>query len=66
MSDLVDKPEIVDGNHLDYLDTLRESGICNMFGASPYLEDAYDLSKRDARVVLQYWMNSFGERTNES
>lgn len=48
---------------LEYLDTLRESGETNMFGAGPYLMDEFpELSKRDARDVLMYWMRTFEER----
>lgn len=58
-----EKPEIVTDEYLDYLDSLRESGITNMFGAGPYLTNAFpELDKDDARKVLSYWMRSFGER----
>ena len=46
--------------HLEYLDGLRESGITNMFGARPYLIEAFDLDERVAGKVLSYWMKSFG------
>ena len=46
--------------HFDFLDELRESGITNMFGAAPFLQDEFpDLSKSDARDVLMAWMDSF-------
>ena len=48
--------------HLGYLDALRESGATNMFGAAPYLQEAFDLSKKDARSVLGTWMETFAER----
>ena len=47
----------------EYLDTLRDSGVTNMFGAAPYLQNAFpELSKHDARDMLMGWMKSFGER----
>jgi hypothetical protein len=55
------RPAVVEQEHLDYLDGLRESGACNMFGASSYLVEEFDLDKKEARVVLQYWMDSFSE-----
>ena len=58
----VERPKIVKQKHLKYLDSLRESGITNMFGAAPYLASSFGLSKQDARVVLAYWMKSYGER----
>jgi len=58
----VPRPEIVDEGHLKYLDRLRESGVTNMFGAGSYLEDAFDIGRREARTILSYWMESFEER----
>lgn len=48
--------------HLDYLDRLRKSGITNMFGACPYLEQAFGLSRREAKMILTHWMKTFSER----
>ena len=39
-----------------YLNKLRESGETNMYGASPYLQCAFDLPKREASKVLIEWM----------
>ena len=47
--------------YFDYLDLLRDAGITNMFGAGPYLEKTFDLSKKEARTVLSKWMKSFSE-----
>lgn len=59
----VERPEIVDEEHLEYLDALRESGVTNMYGASQYLvEDFPELSESNVRAVLTYWMQSFLER----
>lgn len=62
MTDKVERPEIVEDEHLVYLDELRESGDTNMFGAGSYLEDEFCLGRREARTVLSYWMESFDER----
>ena len=40
----------------DYLEELRQSGDTNMFGASPYLQHAFGLDKKEARAVLSKWM----------
>lgn len=58
----IQRPEIVQDEYLTYLDELRESGATNMFGAAPYLSNAFGLPLRDARLVLSYWMTSFEER----
>jgi len=48
--------------YLEYLDDLRESGITNMFGATPYLVDEFNLTNSVARNFLSYWMKTFSER----
>lgn len=45
----------------DYLNDLRLSGATNMFGASPYLADEFDIDKYEARKVLSKWMENFNE-----
>ena len=45
----------------DYLNDLRGSGVTNMFGASPYLVDEFDIDKYEARKVLSKWMENFNE-----
>ena len=55
-----ERPENCTDEHLEYLDGLRESGITNMYGGAAYLVDDFDLSKKEARGVLFYWMGTFG------
>ena len=45
--------------YCDYLEALRKSGATNMYGASPYLQQAFGLSKQEARDVLMKWMESY-------
>ena len=45
-----------------YLDDLRESGVVNMFGAAPYLQDEFGLNKYEARAILCEWMETFNKR----
>jgi hypothetical protein len=45
----------------EYLEELRKSGITNMFGATPYLEDKFNLENRHARILLIKWMESKNE-----
>jgi hypothetical protein len=45
-----------------YLDSLRESGETNMFGATSYLMDEFDLEKKEAMAILGDWMKTFSER----
>jgi hypothetical protein len=45
----------------EYLNTLRESGVTNMFGASPCLQQAFGIDKNEAKTILASWMKSFEE-----
>ena len=45
--------------YYQYLEGLRQSGITNMFGASPYLANAYALSEKVATNVLMSWMENY-------
>jgi hypothetical protein len=53
---------MVTQEQLEFLDKLRESGVTNMFGASPYLEREFGLDRSTARSVLSNWMETFSER----
>lgn len=48
--------------YFEFLDGLRESGETNMYGARPYLIEAFGLSRREATEVLKEWMDTFKER----
>lgn len=53
----------VDKNEMfEYLDTLRETGVTNMFGAAPYLQQAFGLERREAKNILTEWMKTYAER----
>lgn len=45
-----------------FLDNLRESGETNMFGAVPYIRNAFGLNYVEARELLKEWMFTFGTR----
>jgi hypothetical protein len=46
--------------YYDFLDELRESGVTNMLGATPYLREEFaELDKNQARAVLSAWMKEF-------
>ncbi len=58
MSELVSNRPAIAPAAFRFLDSLREGGRVNMFGAAPILADAFMLSKHEARVVLEAWMRS--------
>ena len=47
--------------YFSYLNVLRDSGVTNMFGATPYLQNEFGLNRNEAKKVLAAWMNSFKE-----
>jgi len=47
-----------------YLEGLRDSGITNMFGAVPYLEDTFDMSRSEAKAALFAWMDECRKGAN--
>lgn len=62
----MEKPEKCDSNVLEYLNYLKSSGTCNMFGAVPYLCSNFSFSKKEAKEILLYWMNTYTDRKEES
>jgi hypothetical protein len=58
--DTSERPDGITEEHLLYLDGLRESGITNMYGATPYVMEEFDISKAEASKIHLYWMKSFG------
>jgi hypothetical protein len=58
-----ERPEFCTDEMLVFLDELRNSGVTNMFGARPYIENKFgDLTGKQAGNVLSYWMKTFSER----
>ena len=56
------RPNYVTDEHLIFLDELRESGVTNMFGASPYLVAEFqELRAAAAGKIVRYWMKTFGK-----
>ena len=47
--------------YFDYLVELRDSGVTNMWGAAPYLEQEFGLSRQDAKDILIAWIESFNK-----
>ena len=60
------RPECLTAEMLEYLDRLREDGTCNMFGAAPFVQLEFQISRQDAKDVLIYWMETFSTRHPKS
>lgn len=48
-----------------FLEELRKSGITNMYGACPYLQEAFDLSFAEAKEILIDWMKNYNREDYE-
>jgi len=48
-----------------FLDWLRMTGKTNMFGAGPYIQENFEITKYDANRFLVKWMETFKERHND-
>lgn len=66
------KAELVPGlsgeiqREFEYLDALRRSGAVNMYGAVPYLQNAFPGWSREWYTgLLRLWMDTCQERTEE-
>ena len=44
-----------------FLEVLRQSGVTNMFGATPYLREEFGLGRREAIKILSSWMDNYNE-----
>lgn len=63
MTTVTTRPEFVTEEHLTFLGELRESGITNMCGATPFILDRFwGLTAPQARELLTYWMETFATR----
>lgn len=49
---------------LEFLNVLRESGLTNMFGATPYIEEEFAIDKKESSRLLSLWMGNFNNEGN--
>lgn len=48
-----------------YLESLRKSGITNMYGAAPFLMKAFGLEREEAKNILADWMKNYNAEDYE-
>lgn len=48
--------------YYDFLIDLRDSGVTNMWGAAPYLAEAFGMSNREAGKILIAWIETFNRK----
>lgn len=47
--------------YFDWIEKLRQSGVTNMYGAVPYIQNHFLISSEEATVLLAYWMNHYND-----
>jgi hypothetical protein len=47
----------------EYLYDLRDSGIVNMWGAPPFLQERFGLTRNESRDYFFEWMDSFNKES---
>ena len=50
---------MIDNKYWIYLEELRKSGVTNMFGATPYLMNEFNLDEKEAAKILADWMHNY-------
>ena len=55
-------PEYTQEEVYQFLDELRESGVTNMFGASPYIIKEFAVTRYEANRLLNKWMVDWNKR----
>lgn len=55
----MEENKILTQEHRDYLIELRDSGETNMWGAAPYIEQRFDVTRQEAKRILVEWIQSF-------
>jgi hypothetical protein len=45
-----------------FLDDLRDSGVTNMFGAVPYIQDEFGYDRTTSKSLLSEWMKTYDVR----
>ena len=50
----------------EYLDNLRESGICNMFESPNHVQKEFGLDRYESRDIVKEWMMTFSQRMKVS
>lgn len=56
---------MTDNKYWIYLEDLRRSGAVNMYGATPFLANAFGLTTTEARKILIEWMNNYNKEDYE-
>lgn len=45
-----------------FMDIVRASGRINVFGAAPYIQEHFEVTRKESKLFLYKWMETFCER----
>lgn len=48
-----------------FLEALRRTGACNMYGAAIYLVECFNMSSTEARNILANWMENYDKLSDK-
>ena len=48
-----------------FLEALRRTGVCNMYGAGIYLIECFNIPNSEARNILSNWMENYDELSDK-
>ena len=65
MSDYAQNEKDFQEKVFDYLDELREVGVTNMFGATPYITSVFGVDNFEANNLLKNWMKTSPRERNK-
>jgi len=54
----------IEKDTLEFLNILRESGAVNMYGATDYIIEEFNVSRKEAVQMLSLWMKNFNKEGN--
>lgn len=57
---------MTDNPYWIYLEELRRSGVTNMYGAGPYVQQAFGVSRREAIKIVADWMKNYNPEDYEA
>jgi hypothetical protein len=63
MSQKTRKATTLELHACNYLNDLRESGVTNMFGAVPFIQQKFNLDRKESTRILSVWMTNFNEES---
>ena len=56
---------MTDNKYWIFLEKLRRSGVTNMYGAAPYIQEEFGVGRKEAVAILADWMRNYNRADYE-